>query len=81
MAEALVLAIAGGPELLARTQKAYFDANKSSVDQVSSSLGTLALYLHISPLSAVLFTDTIQKLNGLEFINAEDVNYLILSYQ
>jgi protein transport protein SEC31 len=36
MAEALVLAIAGGPELLGRTQKAFFDANKSSVDQVNA---------------------------------------------
>jgi len=35
MAEALVLSIAGGPDLLARTQKAYFDANKTSVDRVS----------------------------------------------
>ena len=36
MAEALVLSIAGGPELLARTQKAFFDANKTSVTRVSS---------------------------------------------
>lgn len=35
MAEAILLAIAGGPELLTRTQKKYFHKNKSSVGRVS----------------------------------------------
>lgn len=34
MADALLLAIAGGGDLLSRTQKAYFDRNKSNVSQV-----------------------------------------------
>lgn len=40
MAEALVLSIAGGAELLAKTQKAYFDANKSSVDRLMWAIVT-----------------------------------------
>jgi len=33
-AEAVILAIAGGPQLLAETEKRFFEANKSSVNQV-----------------------------------------------
>ena len=36
MAEALVLAIAGGSELLKKTEKAFFDASKSNVDKVAA---------------------------------------------
>jgi len=35
MAEAIILAIAGGPELLERTQKAFFQKNKGSLSRVS----------------------------------------------
>ena len=35
MAEAILLAIAGGPELLIRTQKKYFMKNKSTLGRVS----------------------------------------------
>ena len=35
MAEAILLAIAGGPELLTRTQKKYFQKNKSNLGRVS----------------------------------------------
>ena len=34
MAEAILLAIAGGPELLLRTQKKYFQKNKSNLGRV-----------------------------------------------
>ena len=34
MAEAILLAIAGGPELLSRTQKRYFQKNNSSLGRV-----------------------------------------------
>lgn len=34
MAEAILLAIAGGPELLARTQKKFFQRNKSKTNKV-----------------------------------------------
>jgi hypothetical protein len=34
-AEAVILAIAGGPELLARTQKKYFKNNKDNTTRVS----------------------------------------------
>ena len=34
MAEAILLAIAGGPELLLRTQKKYFERNKSNLGRV-----------------------------------------------
>ena len=34
LAEAIVLAIAGGPELLARTQKKVFQASKTSLNRV-----------------------------------------------
>jgi len=33
-AEAVILAIAGGPQLLAETEKRFFEANTSSVNQV-----------------------------------------------
>ena len=35
MAEAILLAVAGGPELLARTQEKYFTSNKSCLSRVS----------------------------------------------
>lgn len=35
MAEAILLAIAGGPELLQRTQKRYFAKNSSNLGRVS----------------------------------------------
>ena len=35
MAEAILLAIAGGPELLSRTQKRYFQKNNTSLGRVS----------------------------------------------
>lgn len=34
MAEAILLAIAGGPELLIRTQRKYFQRNKSTLGRV-----------------------------------------------
>lgn len=34
MAEAILLAIAGGPDLLVRTQKKYFQRNKSTLGRV-----------------------------------------------
>ena len=34
MAEAILLAIAGGPELLSRTQKRYFQKNNTSLGRV-----------------------------------------------
>lgn len=34
MAEAILLAIAGGTDLLKRTQKKYFDINKSNLGRV-----------------------------------------------
>ncbi|CAH1795497.1 unnamed protein product, partial [Owenia fusiformis] len=40
MAEAILLAIAGGPELLARTQKKYFRSNKSNLTRLISSVVT-----------------------------------------
>ncbi len=40
MAEAIILAIAGGPELLARTQKKFFQTNKSNLGRLISSLVT-----------------------------------------
>jgi len=33
-AEAVILAVAGGPHLLMETEKRFFDTNKSSVNQV-----------------------------------------------
>ena len=39
MAEAILLAIAGGPELLLRTQRKYFQRNKSNLGRVSGLLG------------------------------------------
>ena len=38
MAEAILLAIAGGPELLLRTQKKYFQRNKSNIGRVSGCI-------------------------------------------
>ena len=35
MAEALILAVAGGPELFARTQKRYLDQARSSISKVN----------------------------------------------
>lgn len=35
MAEAILLAIAGGPELLQRTQKRYFAKNNGNISRVS----------------------------------------------
>ncbi|KAL8602789.1 hypothetical protein ACOMHN_055172 [Nucella lapillus] len=40
MAEAILLAIAGGPELLLRTQKKYFQRNKSNLGRLISSVIT-----------------------------------------
>ncbi|XP_046568756.1 protein transport protein Sec31A-like [Haliotis rubra] len=40
MAEAILLAIAGGPELLSRTQKKYFQKNKSNLGRLISSIVT-----------------------------------------
>ncbi|CAL1529193.1 unnamed protein product [Lymnaea stagnalis] len=40
MAEAILLAIAGGPELLVRTQKKYFLRNKSTLGRLISSVVT-----------------------------------------
>ncbi|XP_067672888.1 protein transport protein Sec31A-like isoform X1 [Haliotis asinina] len=40
MAEAILLAIAGGPELLSRTQKKYFQKNKSNLGRLVSSIVT-----------------------------------------
>ncbi|KAJ8319239.1 hypothetical protein KUTeg_004330 [Tegillarca granosa] len=40
MAEAILLAIAGGPELLSRTQKKYFQKNKSSLGRLISCVVT-----------------------------------------
>ncbi|XP_021375424.1 protein transport protein Sec31A-like isoform X2 [Mizuhopecten yessoensis] len=40
MAEAVLLAIAGGPDLLSRTQKTYFKKNKSSLGRLISSVVT-----------------------------------------
>ncbi|RUS90571.1 hypothetical protein EGW08_001659 [Elysia chlorotica] len=40
MAEAILLAIAGGPELLIRTQKKYFQKNKSTLGRLISSVVT-----------------------------------------
>ncbi|BFZ17823.1 hypothetical protein BsWGS_20864 [Bradybaena similaris] len=40
MAEAILLAIAGGPELLIRTQKKYFQRNKSTLGRLISSVVT-----------------------------------------
>ncbi|XP_033744006.1 protein transport protein Sec31A-like isoform X4 [Pecten maximus] len=40
MAEAILLAIAGGPDLLSRTQKTYFRKNKSSLGRLISSVVT-----------------------------------------
>ncbi|XP_041363036.1 protein transport protein Sec31A-like isoform X2 [Gigantopelta aegis] len=40
MAEAILLAIAGGPELLTRTQKKYFQKNKSNLGRLISSIVT-----------------------------------------
>lgn len=40
MAEAILLAIAGGPELLIRTQKKYFMKNKSTLGRLISSVVT-----------------------------------------
>ncbi|PVD39523.1 hypothetical protein C0Q70_02157 [Pomacea canaliculata] len=40
MAEAILLAIAGGPELLLRTQKKYFKRNKSNLGRLISSIVT-----------------------------------------
>lgn len=34
MAEAILLAIAGGPELLQRTQKRFFSKNSSNIERV-----------------------------------------------
>ncbi|XP_064595245.1 protein transport protein Sec31A-like isoform X2 [Liolophura sinensis] len=38
MAEAILLAIAGGPELLARTQKKFFQRNKSKTNKLVASI-------------------------------------------
>lgn len=40
MAEAILLAVAGGPELLCRTQEKYFSCNKSSLSRLISSIVT-----------------------------------------
>ncbi|XP_060064136.1 protein transport protein Sec31A-like [Ylistrum balloti] len=40
MAEAILLAIAGGPDLLSRTQKTYFTKNKSSLGRLISTVVT-----------------------------------------
>ncbi|XP_059175772.1 protein transport protein Sec31A-like isoform X2 [Physella acuta] len=40
MAEAILLAIAGGPDLLVRTQKKYFQRNKSTLGRLISSVVT-----------------------------------------
>ena len=44
LAEAVVLAIAGGPELLARTQKKVFAASKTSLNRVSGSPQTKIVF-------------------------------------
>lgn len=51
MAEAILLAIAGGPELLLRTQKKYFQRNKSNLSRVGFGL----LFFLSSDLSISLF--------------------------
>lgn len=40
MAEAILLAVAGGPELLSRTQEKYFTSNKSCLSRLISSIVT-----------------------------------------
>ena len=45
MAEAILLAIAGGPELLLRTQKKYFQRNKSNLGRVSCG-NVVILFVH-----------------------------------
>ncbi|XP_071952152.1 protein transport protein Sec31A-like [Antedon mediterranea] len=40
LADAIILAIAGGPELLARTQRKYFKKNKSDISRLISSIVT-----------------------------------------
>ena len=49
MAEAILLAIAGGPELLLRTQKKYFQRNKSNIGRVS---GCIAQWVCAVPFSS-----------------------------
>ena len=48
MAEAILLAIAGGQDLLLRTQKKYFQRNKSNLGRVSSAEIVKVLLLFLS---------------------------------
>lgn len=45
MADAIILAIAGGPELLAETQKKYFSKTQSKISKVRSCSTTLDMLL------------------------------------
>ena len=46
-AEAIILAIAGGPQLLMETEKRFFETNKSSVNQVRYSFLTQLTSLQV----------------------------------
>lgn len=65
MAEAILLAIAGGPELLSRTQQRYFQKN-------STNLGRL--------VSAIVTHDWRQVVNSCELDNWKEALAVILTY-
>lgn len=63
MAEAIILAVAGGPELLLRTQKRFFQSNKSTLNKVYSE--NQYLFVLLLKLNTVFlpFSYLIVKLN------------------
>ena len=59
MAEAITLAIAGGPELLLRTQKRFFQSSKSDLNRVKKSSvpwSALQFFLHYFKIWLALMT-------------------------
>jgi protein transport protein SEC31 len=44
MAEAIILALAGGPELLAQTQAKFFQRNKGNLSRVSVTISLSILF-------------------------------------
>ncbi len=69
MAEAITLAIAGGPELLLRTQKRFFKSTKSDLNRVSQKREPLMLanaFAEFRPEQRFVFSATVDIDSGDE---------------
>uniref|UniRef100_H2ZFZ6 Protein transport protein Sec31A n=1 Tax=Ciona savignyi TaxID=51511 RepID=H2ZFZ6_CIOSA len=74
MADAIVVAMAGGPELMEKTQKRYFEANESKISRVSEK------YLGSCLLSAVVMKNWGDVVKSCDLENWKEALASLLTY-